>query len=95
MFFALLLDYCVFVGLLNRLAIQWLHLDLGILHFFPALWMNTLVKSCLASVAVVAMRKISHFHTHRQTSVRVLAHLLSTSTAMHTLSDGSFHWQPH
>lgn len=38
--FALLLDYCVFVALLNRLAIQQLHLDLGIPRFFPAFAMK-------------------------------------------------------
>lgn len=35
--FALLLDYCVFVALLKIIAIQQLHLGLGIPHSFQLL----------------------------------------------------------
>lgn len=73
--FALLLDYCVFVALLNRLAIQQLHLDLGIPHFFSRTWDETPVESYLASVTVLAICKISHSHGHHQAFDTVLVSL--------------------
>lgn len=61
--FALLLDYCVFVALLNMFAIQHLHLALEIPHFFsPRICDETSVESYLASVTVLAIFKISHIH---------------------------------
>lgn len=54
--FALSLDYCVFVALLNRFTIQRLHLDLGIHLFFPCsrIQEGTPAHLYLASVMALA-----------------------------------------
>lgn len=91
--FALFLDYCVFVALLNRLAIQQLHLDPGTPNFFWGFWDETAAKSYLPSVAALAhMQNKSHacMHAHRQAyEYCTWRTYLSTSTSVHALSDES------
>lgn len=90
--FALSLDYCVFVALLNRSTIQRLHLDLGIPLFFPCsrIQEGTPAHLYLASVMALATYKRSHAVGRRQEpSILCVCPLFSTSASAFKLFDES------
>lgn len=98
--FALSLDYCVFIALLNRSTIQRLHLDLGILlffFFFPRSRIQEGTPSHLYLTAVMSLATCKRSHAighHQEPSILRVCRSFSASNFAFKLFDESWCWQP-